>query len=150
MFKKSILNEQLQNNEKFEDLKKKNEDLKRKYQDLQSQIAKINSEIQKNKNTTVIQYCRQKISAKKRNAIALKQNNQCNKCKKSLESVFQIDHIHALQYGGADTLENMQALCYLCHTQKSAIENKNRNRILDAINNIIEEEMEKAREEEVI
>jgi 5-methylcytosine-specific restriction endonuclease McrA len=47
----------------------------------------------------------------------------------------------ALQYGGTDDEQNLQALCCECHAKKSIIENKKRESIKKAIDFIINQEI---------
>jgi hypothetical protein len=83
---------------------------------------------------------RRKIKPLTRCNIAQMQNNKCNSCSNELTEYFQIDHIIALQYGGTDDEQNLQALCCECHAKKSIIENKRRDKIKKAIDAIINEE----------
>lgn len=67
-----------------------------------------------------------------------KQNKQCNICKVELNDVWQLDHCVALQFGGDDNIENLQALCCQCHATKSIQENKKRKEIKDAIRTVLQ------------
>ena len=66
---------------------------------------------------------RKKISNTLRNKIAEKQLRCCNLCKNLLLPSFEIDHIEALQFGGNNEMDNLQALCRCCHGEKTRIEN---------------------------
>ena len=72
-----------------------------------------------------------------RKEIVDQQSNKCRKCNNPLNQYFQIDHIVAIQFGGTDEMDNLQALCSNCHLEKSCIENKVRDEIRVAISNII-------------
>lgn len=45
----------------------------------------------------------------------------CRRLKEELgaNETFTVDHIHELDYGGKDEIENMQVLCKACHTLKN-------------------------------
>ncbi len=65
---------------------------------------------------------RKHISTRTRNSIASQQGWTCNICGQLLTSCFDIDHVVALCRGGADSYENLQALCVPCHRYKTASE----------------------------
>jgi len=63
-------------------------------------------------------------------------------CHAKMSKYFNIDHIVALQYGGTNEIDNLQALCCECHMKKSVLENKARGRIKEAILTIMKEQAE--------
>jgi len=108
---------------------------------LRAKISCLEKELEQTKiNTTVVRHGRRRINTQIRQMIATNQDNKCNDCNTTLTAYFQIDHMIGLQYGGTDEIENLQALCGDCHTKKSIIENRVRNKIRDAIRTIITEE----------
>lgn len=116
--------------------------------ELREEIAELREEIAqlRSKNNDVptavqrVSSGRRKWKPAEREQIAIKQDNKCNRCQATLSMYFHIDHKTALQYGGLDDAENLQALCYECHIQKSILENRARDRIQDAIHVILNEE----------
>ena len=116
--------------------------------ELREEIAVLREEIAqlRSKNNDVptavqrVSSGRRKWKPAEREQIAIKQDNKCNRCQATLSMYFHIDHKTALQYGGLDDTENLQALCYECHIQKSILENRARDRIQDAIHVILNEE----------
>lgn len=73
--------------------------------------------------------CRKKVNQTIRDRIIQNQKNMCNDCNNTLSKFCQIDHITAIQYGGTDEFENLQALCGDCHSKKSFYENAARQKI---------------------
>jgi 5-methylcytosine-specific restriction endonuclease McrA len=111
--------------------------------ELREEIAVLREEIAQLRSKSASQRVsssRRKWKPVEREQIAIKQDNKCNRCKATLSMYFHIDHKTALQYGGLDDTENLQALCYECHIQKSILENRARDRIQDAIHVILNEE----------
>lgn len=45
----------------------------------------------------------------------MKSNGRCARCDCKLGPDFEADHIISLFLGGADEIENLEALCYDCH-----------------------------------
>lgn len=67
------------------------------------------------------------LSAAVMRQVAACQRWQCATCAILLPAAFQIDHINPLWAGGADSLDNLQALCANCHadkTQKESIDRR--------------------------
>ena len=62
---------------------------------------------------------KRKLSKSLRYDIAWHQDHKCRACGMKLPRSFQIDHIKALEDGGLDVAENLQALCAQCHAEKS-------------------------------
>jgi 5-methylcytosine-specific restriction endonuclease McrA len=85
----------------------------------------------------ITQRKRHKIPKQWRLNIATNQNQLCGICKNSLPLHYHLDHIVALQFGGTDHQDNLMALCYDCHVQKSKRELACRQEIRHAIQNIL-------------
>ena len=114
---------------------------------LQTQLPSNKVDAQTQTSASIIpKQDRKKISKKVREEIVNSQNNTCNQCERSLSKYFQIDHRVALQYGGTDDVDNLQALCSECHCKKSIIENAVRHKIQDSIGDIIDTEFRKIEE----
>jgi hypothetical protein len=64
---------------------------------------------------------RLKISSKMRLEMFFKANNQCQSCQAKIHPghKWELDHIIPLAMGGADTKQNMQILCKICHNLKT-------------------------------
>mgnify|MGYP003705941565 CR=1 FL=1 len=108
---------------------------------LRAKISSLEKKLEETKiHTTIVQQGRRRINKQVRQTIATNQDHKCNDCKTTLTAYFQIDHLIGLQYGGTDEIDNLQALCGDCHTKKSIIENRVRNKIRHAIRKIITEE----------
>lgn len=71
----------------------------------------------------LLMYCekkpQRKLSRAHRYEIAYTQKYKCNHCTILLEPNFEIDHIIELCDGGFDEIDNLQALCALCHSKKT-------------------------------
>lgn len=120
--------------ELFESLKKELfESLKKElFESLKKELLKENSHLQSTKKST-----RVKISDSIRQRIAQDQSRQCKQCNTPLTSVFQIDHITALRFGGTNDPSNLQALCTECHVNKSRVESKYQQKINEFIESTI-------------
>lgn len=55
------------------------------------------------------------MTKKRRAEVALKCGGRCARCDVKLGPDFEADHILSLFLGGADDIENLEALCYDCH-----------------------------------
>ena len=86
---------------------------------------------------TIFSRKRHKISVTWRPIVATNQDQLCGICKKHLPKHYHLDHIVALQFGGTDHQDNLIALCYYCHVQKSKRELACRQEIRCAIQNIL-------------
>jgi hypothetical protein len=75
---------------------------------------------------------RYSFSEMERTAIASSQVYKCNICEIDLEDnrEFDVDHITPIANGGKNTLSNLQALCKLCHQEKTKHEKYNLTQIL--------------------
>lgn len=62
---------------------------------------------------------RRKLLQDERLRIAASQGWTCGICSKMLPPAFEIDHVIELADNGADTTDNMQALCGSCHNDKT-------------------------------
>lgn len=69
---------------------------------------------------------RKQLVAWQRNMIAWDQDWKCANCCEKLHFTYEIDHKIALADGGADIIQNMQALCAECHRTKSLGETSTR------------------------
>lgn len=126
-----------------EEYKKYKQEMLDKVNELQLEMNNLKSEIsvlRQKSTSTIVHSHRVKISNKLRDEIVITQENKCNDCKCTLSKFFQIDHKIALQYGGTNDINNLQALCCECHSKKSISENKLRYKIRDAIDTIIKED----------
>lgn len=63
------------------------------------------------------------VGETKKKYIASMQNWKCKHCQKMLPAWFEIDHVHKLEYGGSNDVNNLEALCRDCHGKKTAMEN---------------------------
>lgn len=86
--------------------------------------------------------------ASEQKIVAAKQGWKCAVCANTLPSSFELDHVKPLWDGGIDCYEtNAEALCNLCHGQKSQRENIARQKQLRAARIAA---IEKAREDDPI
>ena len=109
----------------------------------QKEVGKLRNQLEElPKQHYIVQYGRQKLKPKVREDVVAKQDNKCNMCHAKMSKYFNIDHIVALQYGGTNEIDNLQALCCECHMKKSVLENKARGRIKEAILTIMKEQAE--------
>lgn len=67
---------------------------------------------------------RYSFSEMERSAIASSQYYKCNVCEIELNDnrEFDVDHITPIANGGKNTLDNLQAICKKCHSEKTRIE----------------------------
>ncbi len=63
------------------------------------------------------------VSETKKKFVAAQQNWCCKKCQKQLPAWFEVDHVMKLEYGGSNSIDNLEALCRDCHGRKTAMEN---------------------------
>jgi hypothetical protein len=63
------------------------------------------------------------VSETKKKFVASQQNWCCKKCQIQLPAWFEVDHVIKLEYGGSNSIENLEALCRDCHGRKTAMEN---------------------------
>lgn len=83
---------------------------------------------------------RNKICQRVRKEIISEQNDKCNTCMKELtEFNVNIDHKIGVQFGGTNDIDNLQALCLECHSEKTIKEIRKRKKIFDAIQQILSE-----------
>lgn len=66
----------------------------------------------------------------KTRAVVLLKHPLCVAClrKGKTARATDVDHIVPRRSGGADTLDNLQALCHSCHSQKTRAENRKESR----------------------
>lgn len=63
------------------------------------------------------------VSETKKKYVASEQNWCCKHCKCKLPAWFEVDHVVKLEYGGSNSIDNLEALCRDCHGKKTALEN---------------------------
>ena len=113
-------------------------DVKLKLVQLSEKVEELNARCKTIDGKRISQKSTRKPTKQIRIDVYNKQNKQCNMCKVELNDVWQLDHCVALQFGGEDNIENLQALCCQCHATKSIQENKKRKEIKDAIQTILQ------------
>ena len=59
------------------------------------------------------------VSQAKKKFVAARQKWVCNDCQQILDATYEVDHIHDLQYGGTNHIDNLVALCRNCHGKKT-------------------------------
>jgi len=81
------------------------------------------------KNTTLSQRVRmdsrtsnRAVSNRIKKLVAYSQEYKCNYCLKLLPPDYQVDHIVPLHAGGDNSQGNLQALCAVCHSEKTFTE----------------------------
>ena len=115
----------------LERLKKENERLKLK---IQKQEKQENRKVSPSSISDKRQYQKRlKLTNKEREQIAETQQSQCKLCESALPEYYHIDHIVALQFGGSNEMDNLQAICAGCHNTKTVLETKNAKKIKEAI-----------------
>uniref|UniRef100_A0A6C0HKE4 C2H2-type domain-containing protein n=1 Tax=viral metagenome TaxID=1070528 RepID=A0A6C0HKE4_9ZZZZ len=128
--------------------KESKEELKKIKEEIQQELEKIKVEMRKIKKEKVepavpkSRDIRKQIKKETRKEVVDDQQNKCGRCEEELSSCFQIDHIVGIQFGGTNEKSNLMALCCECHARKSIAENKCRQQIKEAIQNILKENME--------
>ena len=67
---------------------------------------------------------RYSFSEMERSAIASSQSYNCNICEIELNDnrEFDVDHIIPIANGGRNTVDNLQAICKVCHSEKTKVE----------------------------
>lgn len=66
---------------------------------------------------------RKSLTPYQRASVAAAQEWRCNACGVLFKALWHVDHVVPLADGGADDLKNMQALCAICHCDKTSEEN---------------------------
>jgi 5-methylcytosine-specific restriction endonuclease McrA len=64
-----------------------------------------------------------KVSDQLKKIVASQQSWKCRKCKNILDATYEVDHIIALEDGGSNDIQNLQALCRNCHGKKTMEDN---------------------------
>ena len=59
------------------------------------------------------------VSQMKKKFVASRQKWKCASCGNMLDHTYEVDHIHELQYGGTNHVDNLEALCRNCHGRKT-------------------------------
>ena len=70
--------------------------------------------IETNKGTSQMAKIRNRAT---REAVLKEYNHACAVCGCADQRSLQIDHVVPQSKGGADTIDNLQVLCYVCNTQ---------------------------------
>jgi hypothetical protein len=60
------------------------------------------------------------ISTKLRREVLNRDNNLCKKCTR--DNHLEVHHIQATVYGGSDDIDNLIALCVVCHKEWHSVE----------------------------
>lgn len=63
------------------------------------------------------------VSETKKKYVASEQGWRCKHCSIQLPAWFEVDHVIKLEYGGSNSIDNLEALCRDCHGKKTAMEN---------------------------
>ena len=63
------------------------------------------------------------VSETKKKYVASQQGWRCKHCSIQLPAWFEVDHVIKLEYGGSNSIDNLEALCRDCHGKKTAMEN---------------------------
>ena len=63
------------------------------------------------------------VSETKKKYVAAEQNWKCKHCSRQLPAWFEVDHVVKLEYGGSNSIDNLEALCRDCHGKKTSMEN---------------------------
>ena len=63
------------------------------------------------------------VSETKKKYVASQQNWKCKHCSIQLPAWFEVDHVIKLEYGGSNSIDNLEALCRECHGKKTTCEN---------------------------
>ena len=125
--------------------KETKEEIEKIKEEMQQELEKIKEEMRKIKREKAEPVApksrdiRKQIKKETRKEVVDDQQNKCGRCAEELSSCFQIDHIVGIQFGGTNDKSNLMALCCECHARKSIAENKCRQQIKEAIQNILEE-----------
>tara|TARA_Y100000817_G_C16772144_1_gene506600 strand:+ start:71 stop:616 length:546 start_codon:yes stop_codon:yes gene_type:complete len=61
------------------------------------------------------------VSETKKKFIASRQSWKCKSCQTQLDAAFEVNHIIALENGGTNHIDNLEALCRNCHGQKTML-----------------------------
>ena len=78
-----------------------------------------------NSGNTVNKRTKRSVSETKKKYVASRQDWKCASCNNKLSAWFEVDHKQRLEYGGANHVDNLEALCRECHGKKTAMENMN-------------------------
>lgn len=63
---------------------------------------------------------RQPVSRSQKNEVLARQNNKCADCRKMLDMrATHFDHKKEVYKGGKSLINNLQALCAICHSKKT-------------------------------
>ena len=62
------------------------------------------------------------VSETKKKYVASEQGWKCKHCQHQLPAWFEVDHVIKLEYGGSNSVDNLEALCRNCHGKKTGME----------------------------
>lgn len=74
-------------------------------------------------NTSISTSKIRKVSEQLKKIVASQQKWHCKGCNNVLDATYEIDHINALEDGGNNSIQNLQALCRNCHGKKTMQDN---------------------------
>lgn len=66
------------------------------------------------------------VSSLLKRRVAAQQKWHCNICTRMLDEYYEVDHVRPLWLGGVNDRANLQALCTMCHKEKTFNENVSR------------------------
>jgi len=70
---------------------------------------------------------REPVSRSQKNEVLARQRNKCANCSKRLDMrAVHFDHIKEVYEGGKSKIDNLQALCSICHSIKTNEERRKR------------------------
>lgn len=90
-----------------------------RYNDLTTNQQRVLSSGKRAGNTKT----KRSVSETKKKYVASEQGWCCKHCQRQLPAWFEVDHVVKLEYGGSNSIDNLEALCRDCHGKKTALEN---------------------------
>ena len=67
-----------------------------------------------------------KVTEQMKKYVASQQQWKCRHCGDTLDATYEVDHVVALENGGDNNMNNLQALCRNCHGKKTMGDNMRR------------------------
>ena len=121
---KSTLRKHQQSQRHTEHTKRNEErNLRVRNAELECQVAKLQHDYNK-----VVGYLRnpkrRTVSERMKKEVAARAKWKCERCTKTVNANYEIDHIIPLYHAGDNTSENLQILCPDCHRTKTAEDRK--------------------------